>query len=214
MRSAGRRSSRASSCASSTVLTAFPIRRRSLRQFARRTSTSRCRACSASRTRTTEEVERAVDAERVHGAARAAHILGLRVHCDGARLFNAAVALGVSPSDLVDECDTVTVCVSKGLGAPVGSVVAGDMSRHRRRAAVAQATRWRHAPGGHHRRGRACTRSSTTSTASQTTTPTRSSSPTGSGCPGRHARSPSVPTNLVIIETSGSPARRRGDSRR
>ena len=38
----------------------------------------------------------AVDAERVHGAARAAHILGLRVHCDGARLFNAAVALGVT----------------------------------------------------------------------------------------------------------------------
>ena len=39
----------------------------------------------------------AVDADRVHAAARAAHSLGLRVHCDGARLFNAAVALGVQP---------------------------------------------------------------------------------------------------------------------
>ena len=49
--------------------------------------------------------------------AGAAHRLGLRVHCDGARLFNAAVALGVTPAELVDECDTVTVCISKGCSA-------------------------------------------------------------------------------------------------
>lgn len=84
----------------------------------------------------------AIDPARVHAAARAAHGHGLRVHCDGARLFNAAVALGVVPADLVDECDTVTVCVSKGLGAPVGSVVSGDA------ATVAGVRRWRKRLGG------------------------------------------------------------------
>ena len=48
------------------------------------------------------------------------------VHLDGARVFNAAVALGVDASDIVEHVDTVTFCLSKGLGAPVGSVVAGD----------------------------------------------------------------------------------------
>ena len=84
----------------------------------------------------------AVDADRVHAAARTAHRLGLRVHCDGARLFNAAVALGVTPAELVDECDTVTVCVSKGLGAPVGSVVSGDTP------AIQEVRRWRKRLGG------------------------------------------------------------------
>jgi threonine aldolase len=68
----------------------------------------------------------AIDATRVAAAAGAAHGAGLRVHCDGARLFNAAVALRVEAADLVRPCDTVSVCLSKGLGAPVGSVVSGD----------------------------------------------------------------------------------------
>ncbi|MFC9290259.1 GntG family PLP-dependent aldolase [Streptomyces sp. NPDC057052] len=55
----------------------------------------------------------------------AAHEAGLLVHLDGARLWNAAVALGVPPADLADGADTVQVCLSKGLGAPVGSVLAG-----------------------------------------------------------------------------------------
>jgi len=84
----------------------------------------------------------AIDATRLHAATRAAHARGLRVHCDGARLFNAATALGVPPSDLVDECDTVTVCVSKGLGAPVGSVVSGDA------ATILSVRRWRKRLGG------------------------------------------------------------------
>ena len=50
------------------------------------------------------------------------------LHCDGARLFNAAVQLGVSASSLVEPCDSVSVCLSKGLGAPVGSVVVGSKS--------------------------------------------------------------------------------------
>jgi threonine aldolase len=52
--------------------------------------------------------------------------VGLRVHLDGARLWNAAVALGVPPAALTVGVDTVQVCLSKGLGAPVGSAVAGS----------------------------------------------------------------------------------------
>lgn len=64
-----------------------------------------------------------------------AHDAGLLVHLDGARLWNAAVALGVPPAELVEGADTVLVCLSKGLGAPVGSVLAGswDFVRQARR---------------------------------------------------------------------------------
>ncbi len=51
---------------------------------------------------------------------------GLRLHLDGARLFNAAAALGVSAKDLVGPADSVSICLSKGLCAPVGSVLCGD----------------------------------------------------------------------------------------
>jgi threonine aldolase len=56
----------------------------------------------------------------------AAHDAGLAVHLDGARLWHAAVALGVEPAALTAGADTVSVCLSKGLGAPMGSVVAGS----------------------------------------------------------------------------------------
>jgi threonine aldolase len=52
-----------------------------------------------------------------------AHERGVPVHMDGARIFNAAAALGVDASDLAAEVDSVQFCLSKGLGAPVGSVV-------------------------------------------------------------------------------------------
>jgi threonine aldolase len=52
--------------------------------------------------------------------------LGLKVHVDGARIFNAALAEGVRPKDLVSGCDSVSFCLSKGLGAPVGSLVCGS----------------------------------------------------------------------------------------
>ncbi len=55
-----------------------------------------------------------------------AHARGLRLHVDGARLWNAAVALNLPPSRLVAAADSVSVCFSKGLGAPVGSAVAGS----------------------------------------------------------------------------------------
>ncbi len=51
---------------------------------------------------------------------------GLRLHVDGARLFNAAVALGVPAAELVRDADSVTFCLSKGLSAPVGAVVCGS----------------------------------------------------------------------------------------
>ncbi len=68
-----------------------------------------------------------VTAPEEHAAvAAAARRAKLRVHLDGARIWNAAVALGVPPAALTVGADTVQVCLSKGLGAPVGSVVAGS----------------------------------------------------------------------------------------
>ncbi|XP_028912606.1 probable low-specificity L-threonine aldolase 2 [Ornithorhynchus anatinus] len=67
---------------------------------------------------------------------------GFRVHLDGARLVNAAVALGVPPARLVQPCDSVSLCLSKGLGAPVGALVGG------RRDFVEEAWRIRKALGG------------------------------------------------------------------
>jgi threonine aldolase len=54
-----------------------------------------------------------------------AHEGGLRVHLDGARIWNAALAVGASPRELVADTDTMMFCFSKGLGAPVGSVLCG-----------------------------------------------------------------------------------------
>ena len=59
----------------------------------------------------------------------AAREAGFRVHLDGARLWNAAVALGVAPAELVRGVDTVMTCLSKGLCAPVGSLVASTRER-------------------------------------------------------------------------------------
>jgi threonine aldolase len=54
-----------------------------------------------------------------------AHALGLKVHLDGARIFNAATALGDNVANMARKVDSVMFCLSKGLGAPVGSMVAG-----------------------------------------------------------------------------------------
>ncbi|GAA3880868.1 GntG family PLP-dependent aldolase [Saccharothrix violaceirubra] len=72
---------------------------------------------------------------------------GLRVHLDGARLWNAAVALGVPPAALTVGVDTVQVCLSKGLGAPVGSLVGGTTTF------VEEARRLRKMLGGGVRQG-------------------------------------------------------------
>lgn len=64
--------------------------------------------------------------EEIAAVAEAAHAGGAAVHLDGARLFNAAVALGRPVRDFARPVDSVTFCLSKGLGAPVGSVVCGS----------------------------------------------------------------------------------------
>ena len=67
---------------------------------------------------------------------------GLGYHLDGARLWNAAVALGIKPSEVSAPFDTVSVCLSKGLGAPVGSVLAGS------ELLINRARKWRKMLGG------------------------------------------------------------------
>ncbi len=64
--------------------------------------------------------------ETIHQICDGAHALGLKVHMDGARIFNAAAACGHSAREIAARCDTVMFCLSKGLGAPAGSLVAGE----------------------------------------------------------------------------------------
>jgi threonine aldolase len=66
-----------------------------------------------------------IAADEMKTLCAAAHAGDVRVHVDGARIWNAAIALGVAPKDLVADADTVMFCVSKGLSAPVGSLLCG-----------------------------------------------------------------------------------------
>jgi threonine aldolase len=68
---------------------------------------------------------RPASAAEVDDVVSVARVHGLAVHCDGARIWNAAVALGEPPAALVERCDTAMFCLSKGLSAPVGSVFCG-----------------------------------------------------------------------------------------
>jgi len=67
-----------------------------------------------------------VPLENMQQVYQVAHQQGVPVHLDGARLFNAALALGVDVQELTKCCDTVMCCLSKGLCAPVGSIIAGS----------------------------------------------------------------------------------------
>jgi threonine aldolase len=80
--------------------------------------------------------------EALRAASDAAHSQGLRVHLDGARIFNAAVALGVEAKEIAGCADTVTFCLSKGLACPVGSIFCGSEQD------VREARRWRKRLGG------------------------------------------------------------------
>ena len=71
-----------------------------------------------------------------------AHRHGLPVHLDGARIFNAAAALDIPPARVADGCDTIMFCLSKGLAAPVGSMLVGDSDL------IAEARRVRKMLGG------------------------------------------------------------------
>ena len=66
-----------------------------------------------------------IPAEVMNQICDGVHESGLRVHLDGARIFNAATALGMSAQALAAKADTVMFCISKGLGAPVGAVLVG-----------------------------------------------------------------------------------------
>jgi threonine aldolase len=80
--------------------------------------------------------------ELVVAVGAGAHARGLRVHLDGARLWHAHIAGGLSLEELARPADTISVCFSKALGAPVGSVLVGD------RATIRRAYRFRKMWGG------------------------------------------------------------------
>jgi threonine aldolase len=83
----------------------------------------------------------------LNAVAEVAHAHGMQVHMDGARLMNAAVALGVPASEIVANCDTVWLDFTKGLGAPLGAVLAGPA------AFIGEAWRWKQRLGGSMRQG-------------------------------------------------------------
>ncbi|VDZ79837.1 L-allo-threonine aldolase [Salmonella bongori] len=67
---------------------------------------------------------------------------GLALHVDGARIFNAVIAYGCELKEITRYCDTFTICLSKGLGTPVGSLLVGNHDY------IKRATRWRKMVGG------------------------------------------------------------------
>lgn len=69
---------------------------------------------------------RVISVEQTRAYATFAQAKGIPLHLDGARVCNAATALGVDVRDLTAPCDSVSICLSKGLGAPVGSVLCGS----------------------------------------------------------------------------------------
>lgn len=83
-----------------------------------------------------------ITAAQTNAIGAFAHGRGLRVHLDGARIFNAAAALGVDAKALTEGVDTVQFCFSKGLAAPVGSIICGDAET------IAKARRVRKLLGG------------------------------------------------------------------
>jgi threonine aldolase len=80
--------------------------------------------------------------ETLDAIAKVAHDNDCAAHMDGARLFNAVVATGTDPARIVRDYDSVSICLSKGLGAPVGSVLVGSSNF------IALAHRWRKMFGG------------------------------------------------------------------
>lgn len=79
---------------------------------------------------------------QMEAAAQVGRSLGLAMHLDGARLWNAVAETGSTPAEFAAPFDSVSVCLSKGLGAPVGSVLVGST------ALIAEAHKWRKMLGG------------------------------------------------------------------
>ena len=85
---------------------------------------------------------RALSSDYLRAAHEFTRERGLALHLDGARLYNAAIASGVPARDIAKHFDSVSICLSKGLGAPVGSVLVGST------ALIDKARRWRKVAGG------------------------------------------------------------------
>ena len=77
-----------------------------------------------------------------------AHAAGVPVHLDGARIFNAAIALEVPAAELTRDVDDLSFCLSKSLSCPVGSVLVGSQDFHRPGQTLAQNAGRRDATGG------------------------------------------------------------------
>ncbi len=85
--------------------------------------------------------------QELKAVADVAHAHGMQVHMDGARVLNAAVALNAAAQDVVADCDTVWLDFTKGLGAPLGAVLAGSKDF------IGEAWRWKQRLGGSMRQG-------------------------------------------------------------
>ena len=114
------------------------------RQLLRRRGWS---TCSPSRTRPARPGARVLPIEEMRAIRKVADDAGVPVHLDGARLFNAAAAAGVDVVEWASEVDTIMFCVSKGLGAPIGSLVCGpaELMREARRLRILFGGAWRQA---------------------------------------------------------------------
>jgi threonine aldolase len=90
---------------------------------------------------------RVMPLDELRDVRKVADEAGVPVHLDGARIFNAAVATGADASEIAAEASTVMFCLSKGLGAPIGSVLCGpaDMAREARRLKILYGGAWRQA---------------------------------------------------------------------
>lgn len=137
--------------------------------------------------------------ERLDPVMDLAHQLNLVVHIDGARLFNAAVALDCPVQKLAQKADSVSICLSKGLGAPVGSVVVGS------RPFIERARRYRKWLGGGMRQAGIIAAAGLVALENRhrlIDDHTRAKRlREGLLASGYNAWAPSVPTNMVMIDT-------------
>ncbi|MGE0326539.1 MAG: low specificity L-threonine aldolase [Polyangiaceae bacterium] len=136
--------------------------------------------------------------------AEAAHSMGLKLHLDGARLWNAAATTGVSVAELAGPADSISVCFSKGLGAPVGSALVGS------RALIERARRMRKMLGGGMRQagilaaGALYALRNNQSRLVDDHRHARFFAENISGCRGVRLDLDSVQTNIVLFEVPGS----------
>jgi threonine aldolase len=142
--------------------------------------------------------------EVIREIADGAHELGLKVHMDGARVFNAAEAAGVPVQEIVAPVDTVMFCLSKALGAPVGSMLAGT------REDIAKARLYRKRLGGGMRQAGVLAAAGLIALEehprflAQDHANARFVAETLAGIPGIKIDARNVATNIVIFDVSGT----------